>query len=468
MYRVTERFFRASDGNIALMFALALIPLLAAAGAGIDMLRAGQMRAQIAQAADAGLLAAARARELDPSLTQTQAEAVARRVFDANNTSSSGFIVSQFRLLNPGGGNEYKLDLTGSIETQLIRVVGVDTIDWSLSSEAKVSPPRDLEVALILDNTYSMTGSKLAALKTAATSLVNAVMADTSNTVKVGVVPFSQYVNVGMSRRDDAWIDVPDDYSTTTQYCRNTYPDRTRTNCITTQETCSRTRDGITTTWTCDRTRCDVDNGDPVWVCSDRTQNYTWRGCAGSRSSPLNAEDRDYGASPVPGLLNIDCPQEIRPLTTNKANILADINSMSVQGSQTYIPTGFKFGYRLLSPDEPFTEGVPYADMARDRSIKAIVLMTDGANTKSQNNAYHNGSGASGANNLLDNQCNEAKSDGIRVYTIAFNVSDTAIRTLLEDCATGSDYYYDATDAAALSAAFQAIGASLYELALTR
>ena len=40
-------------------------------------------------------------------------------------------------------------------------------------------------------------------------------MAKTNDNVNIGLVPFSQYVNVGLEYRDESWIDVPDDYSTT-------------------------------------------------------------------------------------------------------------------------------------------------------------------------------------------------------------------------------------------------------------
>ena len=159
-----------------------------------------------------------------------------------------------------------------------------------------------------------MTGAKLDALKTAANDLVDVIMPDTPGSVKVGLVPFSQYVNIGLSRRDATWLDVPDDY-TETQHnvCRNTYPDYTQSNCVTTTETCSSTRDGVTTTWSCERTRCDTDWGDPVEVCEDREIDHVWRGCAGSRNYPFNVKDEMYDARKALGLLDIWCAQELTP-----------------------------------------------------------------------------------------------------------------------------------------------------------
>ncbi|MEM8771069.1 MAG: pilus assembly protein [Pseudomonadota bacterium] len=465
-----QNFLKARDGNVAMLFGLLVVPIIAGAGIGVDMLRAANVRAQVIEASDSGLIAAARAKAVNPSMNQAGAEAVARRYFDTNSMVATNFEIDTFTFDNPGGSDDFTLTVNGRVGTTLMNVVGKRFIDINVVSEAKVSPPKDLEVALVLDNTYSMVGSKLSALKVAANDLVDQIMADTDNTVKVGIVPFSRYVKVGLSRRSEPWIDVPADYSQTAPHCRNEYPDRTRTNCVTTTETCSDTRDGVTTTRSCERTRCDVDDGDPVYTCTDRTTDFTWNGCVGSRDNPLDYQDVDYASDPVPGLLNTWCPREITPLTTNKATVIAEINAMAVQGSHTYIPTGMNWGYRLLSSTAPFTEGITYAQMNADRAVKAIVLMSDGQNTVSANygNQHHSGSNLSAAADLLDDVCSEAKSQGIRVYTIAFEVTDANVRNMLEDCATSSGNYYDAVNATALSAAFGDIANSLYQLALTR
>jgi hypothetical protein len=64
--------------------------------------------------------------------------------------------------------------------------------------------------------------------------------------------------------------------------------------------------------------------------------------------------------------------------------------------------------------------------------------------------------------------CDYAKSKKIEVFTVAFAVTDADTKTMLQGCASGSDHYYDATDSAALAAAFQAIGQSLTSLRLSQ
>ena len=465
--RLIGRFFVTRRGNVAMMFGLLLIPLLIGAGVAIDMLQYSLVKTRLSEAADAGLLAAARSKSLDPALTDKKAEEIARKYFDGNRDAGNVDILA-FDFASVPGQDAYRLQIDARVKHSLLPVVGKMHSPLSIDSLAAVAPPRDLEVVLVLDNTYSMVGAKLTSLKSAATDLVNTIMDDTPSSVKIGLVPFSQYVNVGMSRRNASWMNVPNDYSDTNYQCWNTYPDRTESNCTERQETCERTRDGVTETWQCTKRDCDVDLGDAVEVCDDRTSNYTWRGCAGSREHPYNVRDELYDARPTPGLLNINCATELTPLTAVKATVTSAVNAMAVQGSQTYIPGGLVWGFRLLSSIEPFSEAITYTAMQDKGAVKALVLMTDGENTKSAQPPYHSKSGSTDADNLMDELCDEIKAVDIQIYTIAFEVSDTNTKTRLEDCATSTDNYFDASNAADLSSAFSSIATSLTELSLTR
>ena len=79
----------------------------------------------------------------------------------------------------------------------------------------------------------------------------------------------------------------------------------------------------------------------------------------------------------------------------------------------------------------------------------------------------HNRSNVTQANNYTLDICTEAKSLGIEVYTIAFDLDDEATKTMLKTCATDASYYYDADNATELEDAFSAIGRDLAELAIS-
>ena len=56
----------------------------------------------------------------------------------------------------------------------------------------------------------------------------------------------------------------------------------------------------------------------------------------------------------------------------------------------------------------------------------------------------------------------------IDIYTIAFSVSDPDSLDVMKKCASGGTYFFDAKNTSDLMASFQAIGASLSVIALTR
>lgn len=456
-------FAGARSGNVALMFGLLVIPLLIGAGVGLDMVRANETRARLSEAADAGILAAARARLVNESMTDAAATALARRQFEANARMRADTVIDAFEFSYDESAGKFTLAITGTVKTTLLAVAGRKSMPLNVVSEAKVAPPRVLEAVLVLDNTNSMSGAKIDALKDSANELVDTIMADANNTVKVGIVPFSTYVNVGMSRRNESWIDVPADYSQTNYSCHNEYPNAVSSNCRQVTGTCD--NDGVSSS--CSWQQCDTDYGEPVEVCGNETSNYQWHGCVGSRNYPLNVEDEEFATTRVPGLLNEWCAAEVLPMTASKTAVKNRISSLYVQGD-TYIPAGLSWGLRLISADAPFTEGATYADLEADAGVKAIVLMTDGANTRSPRYPDHWGSSVSLANTLTREICDEIKSKKIFIHTIAFEVSDNSIQNLLRNCASDPSDFYDAGNAAELAQAFNSIGDDLKRLALTR
>ncbi|MBY0421613.1 MAG: hypothetical protein K2Q06_04860, partial [Parvularculaceae bacterium] len=315
-------FLRAREGNVAMLFAICIVPLLIGVGLALDMLRAHQVRSELAEATDAGVLAAARAKILDPTLTTAAATNIARKYFDTNRRTRADLDLQSFVFTYDSATRTFSLTATGRMRTALLGVIGKEWMPVNIHAEAKVAPPRILEAVLVLDNTQSMDGAKIDALKVAARNLVDQIMTVSTPNVKVGLVPFSKYVNVGLSRRNESWLDVPPDTSNTTYQCRDTYPNRTYSNCTTTTRTCSGSNDGVPYSYSCTDTNCDVNDGAPVQVCGNETETHVWRGCVGSRNEPHDVQDIAWGGQHAPGLLDEWCPSELTPLTTNKTTVM--------------------------------------------------------------------------------------------------------------------------------------------------
>jgi len=412
------------QGNVAMMFAILVIPLILGVGVAIDTLRSNQVKTELAEAADAGVLAAASARLQNPTLTREQAEMLANRAFNANRKSRSDFSLSTFDFQFDEITGTFSLRVTGLLDTAIMSVVGQNETPIDIFTEAKIAPPNILEAVLVLDNTESMAGAKLDNLKSSANNLIDIIMKD----------------------------------------CMDTFPNPDPATCSTVTTTCF--SDGIPNS--CDRMVC-TDMGAPVEVCEDVFRQ--WHGCVGSRNAPLNVEDRDYtGLTRVPGLLDVQCQQELLPLTKSKSDVRAKIDSMTANGP-TFIAAGLTWGYRLISNNEPFTEGVTYDEIRSNGGLKTIIVMTDGANTRAAaipGSPRHNVRDSIASDATLIAVCDEVKNDEIVLYTIAFDVSDSNIKDRLETCATTVDHYFDASNARQLEAAFQTIANQLSELALSR
>ena len=187
---------------------------------------------------------------------------------------------------------------------------------------------------------------------------------------------------------------------------------------------------------------------------------------------------------------NINCSTEILPLTNVRADIETHVNGLVADG-YTNSANGAVWGWRLLSPDPPFTEGVGPGDPNYADWQKAVVIMTDGENTiESASTHWDSGPGANGfalesrmganmdsrsdmrddIDNKLLRICHRMKEQGYLVYTIMFGLDSSATELVFRSCATepNAPYFYDADNGADLEAAFGDIAADLVDLHVSK
>ena len=460
-----SNFLRNSFGNVSLLFALLLIPVVFSIALAVDYRRGANMRAKLQDATDLAVIAAVRAKMKNPSLNNEKLTSIAQDFLNAHTSQIPQFRIVGFKLTQDTKSGEITASTDATVETNFMRIAGINNLDISVASSAMAAPPPPLELVLVLDNTGSMAGLKLDTLKNAAKKLVDELL-DTSekkSKTKIALVPFSNYVNIGLANRNANWLSVPNDYTDTSHSCWNTYPNQTKSNCR--NETRTGYNDGVPYTY--ETEVCDIDYGDPVEVCGNGNTTYKWNGCVGSRNYPLNVGDSDYTLNKVPGLLNQWCARPILPLTNDTSILHAEIEGMTAS-QNTYIPAGLAWGWRVLSAANPFNEGRTKAKLKEVNGIKAMVLMTDGTNTLSPSYPEHWNSDTALANSLTADLCANIKDQSITVYTIAFEVSDATVKDLLQSCATNYGYYYDAQNSSELSKAFETITGQLSQLRLTK
>ncbi len=464
-----KRFVRERGGSLSSMMGLVFLVLIGAAGGAVDLSNAMRERAIAQHDLDASLISALRNEDTEDMTPEERTEVVRKYI-----ARTYGKLPPEARLTVIKDGDTYDATLDFEADTTLLGVVGYDSLPVTVASSVTFGPPRPMELALVLDTTHSMGfDGKMDAMKAAANDLVEVLTEE--GTVRVALVPFSRYVNVGLPNRNAAGLDIPDD-EPDRQQCTTT-PDTREVNCRNEPDTCSNescstytdtcTSDGrnyscekqdcrTTSTYACTRNVCDrEETGTSTTQCNIEVGNK-WRGCVGSREAPHNISPTPSGG-PVPGFLEGDCAHPIMRLTTDGTALMNAITQFTPQG-ETYIAPALLWGARLISPDAPFPDGTP--DTADPSIYKVIVLMSDGANTVSKipGEILHTGDDRTASDDQLRQICDGIKARGTTIFTVAYDIEDADGRALLSDCASGGGQkFFDARNASELAESFESI-----------
>ncbi len=367
------------------------------------------------------------------------------------------------KIKNNKGSGSFTVEVDGAMKTSFMKLAGISDLDLTAISEVKRGSSGPLEMVLALDTTYSMSANgKIDTLKTAATDLVNTVMA--GGNVKVGVAPFADYFNVGVKYKGEPWLDIPPPSSG--ENCDYSYPDKK--NCRMQTSTCY--ADGVP--YSCTAEVCE-DWGTAVkGACYPWTSE--WSGCVAARPEAYHASIADAMTVPYPGR-NWGCGTPMLALTDVKTDVLATIDALSAVGRHPHPLRLMIWAWNMVTPEAPLTEAMPQAEAVAKGGKKVVVLMTDGANSSSPYDDGNYGPDASTkygdngySNSLTAKLCESIKAEGTVVYTVLFDVSDPQIEALLRGCASDASKSYVAGDKAALLTAFNDIGAALTKLRLTK
>lgn len=477
-------FLRKKDGATAMTFAITLPVAALAAGVAVDTGKLIAARDNLQQVTDSASLAVARTNLVNEVDLKNFIRSHIRSTTNENLTNIDVGNVTIDR------DNNIFVTTKGVYSTNFMGLAGVNTINVTVNTKVVRTFPGRVEVALVLDNTYSMSlatpggGTRMAALKNASEVLINELEADPSGKVWMAVVPYADYVNVGTGNRGQPWVSVPLDVVDRGTCTINT----TRQNCrggVVRQKTCTRITDGVPVTYSCPEVlvpqTCTTVSVRPYETCVGGTTSK-WFGCVGSRTVGTLRLTDDQTLVPYPGRMGTRrlCPGPILPLTNDFDRVRSSIAAMSPSSTLyeplTYLPAGLVWGLNVLSPSAPFTQGRSY-DRENIEPRKVMVFMTDGENTLRFNGTTGshdplNGDPAIAATQrtTTDNEtqilCTNAKNRGIEIFTVGLGVTDPQALNLLKSCASDLNHHFDATDTASIEAAFRAIAANLRAIRL--
>ena len=489
-------FWKNRRGAVAVTVALAAVTLFVAAGVAVDMARAYRAQHALQYNVDQAAIAAAAVAYsenpgADPDINKM--EQVAAKYFAANNALSEDLVVviepPQFSYSDDD--DDLVVSVPATVETTFLKIADINEIKFTVSS--KVARPEwgPLELALVLDRTWSMSEMlngvpKYQTLQTAATDLVSSLMQNPN--ASIGVVPFATWLRVTSNYWDQDWLYVPPDYyDPGTKVC--SYPNRSG---CTTQGPTPCEVDGVPTMCPGGGQICSY-WGPCGPMVSTPKKNYSFDGCFASRfgyldtiANPTNPqyvgrppyEQMYYGACAQSYILDLTKGTDSggTGLKTVKDRISQLVPVNNVTASDTYIPGGLEFGWHMLTPQQPLDKAVSKQQAESDRLTKAIVLMTDGINNTAPGpnavwyqNQWKYQFDSSGklyypgeyADKMTANLCEKIKNDGIVIFTVAFSVNNDATQQMLKTCASKPEYFYPADTSAALLDAFQRIGSSL-------
>ena len=439
IHHIIKDFLADRSGNVAILCAAAMLPMLVLAGGATDIARHEAYRVQLQDSVDRAVLAAASLTQTRPS-EQTVRDYLATLPFIAD-------VKLLFDIKTTLNSREVTVTATYDMPTAFLPLININSIAVNTSATA-VERRQNLEISLMLDMSGSMrfrepasAPTRISLLRPAAKDFIDAMVTPQSAAyTSVSIVPYAGSVNPGAAVYKI--LDVPRQhtYSSCVEFNLNDY-------------------------------------GVGLIPFNQRTQvaHFT----------------QNHEGVNEAGLEWAWCPYEataITYLSNDAAALKAKIDTMKMHdGTGTAI--AMNWGMLLLEPSaRPLVGKVAAAGLAPAQfsnrpadfddpgTMKVIVLMTDGdisQQLRPRTYAYprtpavdnYEAQSRSGALDKLYAVCNRAKANGVIVFTIGFQLTDNG-KTEMRNCASSANQFYDVSGLD-ISAAFQSIATSIQKIRLT-
>jgi Flp pilus assembly protein TadG len=221
------RFGGANQGNVAVIFAIAALPVLTFVGAAIDYSRANAARSSMQAALDSTALMLSKDLSsgviTNTSATNltTQAQAYFTALYTDPNAKANANSPTTAPVINvtytptTSTGSTIQITGAGQIQTDFMNLAGFPKMSFNTTSTTTWGNVK-MRVALALDNTGSMADNgKITALRTAVAGsggLIDQLsgLAQNPGDVYISVIPFAKVVNVGANLSGATWIDWTD------------------------------------------------------------------------------------------------------------------------------------------------------------------------------------------------------------------------------------------------------------------
>lgn len=520
--RLFRRLGQERHGSVAVLVAVAIVPLIAMIGIATDTARGYLAKSRLSSAVDAGALAGARV------FFQDRRDADVKKFFDANFPDGyMGGTVTEPTITADENAGVLTVSAQATVPTTFMRIFGNETMTISASAEV-TRESKPLHVVLAVDMSGSMTRwlngqRRIDHAKEAARKLIDILYGDASqkDLLKIGVVPWAGAVNVTRDGTTFGYNEYGNQLSDVDRVRNEGVPN------FINQHWSGNGGSGNFHPQDPYQTHKAVNGGnnqsqvyyahnspvpllsEPIFRPNTNNPKEVWSGCVWARWEQPHVlpngqtADRTSGLTndwpgwepmgadtlPVPG--NDECPATlyasrneectpcpangITPMSGERTVAETAVNNLTIPNTAwdtdyyTNIPQGLVWGWRAVDPQVPFTEGADFQQGYEPE--RAIVLLTDGENTWRAGDAYNRGmpNRQQRDDRLLDIAA-AAKAAGIHIYTIQFANSSGDLAQLMKDVATepNAPYYYNAPSGAELEDAFQEVANHLSNLRISR
>lgn len=421
-----ELFFKNSSGQITIMTAVLIAPLLLFIGGGLDWSQKIQAQTKMQSTMDSAILAVARKLSVDKDLSQQDMKDTAQIIFDANLSIGGGVDIDDFTIVNNDG--LLKMTQTAEVSTNFLKLANIQSMGVSVASEVVVNFD-GVDLALAVDLSGSMGGTKIRELRKATEILLDELTIADVSAMRVSFIPWTRGVNVG-GYFDEMATNTPWPYPSSGN---NHYPT----------------------------------TGSKKYY---ENRGYNLDNCIGLRSDGTLSATNTTTNHPREAY----CPDaELIPLTDLKQTAQGDTKigldklkaiakTWQAKGG-TGSHNGMYWAWATLSsafypvfgtetPEDP------------DSIKKYAVIMTDGLN-----NGWNSGQQF---NNRMLAACTAMKNQGISIYAIVLEENSQTVRNTFEACASPSKdsrkYFIKTDNAADLSNDFKKIAEEIGQFYLSK
>ncbi len=438
------------EGNVAIILAIAIIPILALIGIAIDLQNTNTSRQFVQYSMDNAVIAGSR--EMQAGKSKAEINAYINNFVDGV-LKAKNYAVSckPVEVAYADGSQDINATIKCQQKTTLTELIGHQYLDFTVSSGSTYGIGK-VDVSFVFDISGSMGWSgKMDALKDAAEDAVDVLLptgeAADMGDVRISMVSYSNYLDAGSYfqkvTNKNPTRTYTETYTSRERVCvrwkRNgrcrkyKYQDVEHTSTKSITSTCVQERRGS-------ETYTDEDPGPFAWI---------------EAVEPTYDSSRDRWNMP-------SCnPISPLPLTDDRDDLKDYIGDLNANGG-TAGHIGIAWGWYSISPEwkSVWPSGSDPLGYDEPDSAKAMIMMTDGDFL----NWHNTGEGTSFDQAKV--LCDNIKEEGVRLYTVAFQ-APTAGKQILEYCASGTEFAFKAESADELTDAYTKIAQSISDLRIT-